>query len=112
MKTFSATLLGLLLLSSAGISGEPTKPETAEVYFSPQGDFPKALVKNLMSAKKSVDIAMYSFFPSSKKDAKDYKTLRRNFITLKMHLLSSNEDLSMKTWSSILKFIFIMSNPP
>ncbi len=79
MKMISATFLGLLLLASTGISGESTKRETAEVYFSPQGDFPKALVKNLMSAKKSVDIAMYSFFPSSKKDAKDYKTLRRNF---------------------------------
>ncbi len=72
-------LFALLLIASPAPAGDQKKAADAEVYFSPQGDFPKALVKSLLSAKKKVDIAMYSFFPSSKKDAKDYATLRRNF---------------------------------
>ncbi len=72
-------LFALLLIASPAPAGDQKKAADAEVYFSPQGDFPKALVKSLLSAKKKVDIALYSFFPSSKKDAKDYATLRRNF---------------------------------
>jgi phosphatidylserine/phosphatidylglycerophosphate/cardiolipin synthase-like enzyme len=59
------------LLATAALAAEP------KVYFAPQDDFQKALVKEILSAKTSVDIALYSFQPTSKEKDANYKSLKK-----------------------------------
>ena len=62
----TAALALLLVAGAPARGGEPV------VHFAPQGDFPRALAKELLSAKKTIDIALYSFQATSKQDEEDY----------------------------------------
>ena len=72
----------LALLAAAATLAAPGRAlaeEDARVYFAPEDDFPRALVEQLLKAKKRIDIAMYSFHPSSKQGEEDYAALRKEF---------------------------------
>ncbi|MFC1706957.1 phospholipase D-like domain-containing protein [Planctomycetota bacterium] len=72
-----AFLLGLVLTVNSA-----ARADTAEAFFSPEDNFKKALVQTLLTAKRSVDIALYSFHPTSKRDEKNYaELLKRSEIT-------------------------------
>ncbi|MHC4392927.1 MAG: phospholipase D-like domain-containing protein, partial [Planctomycetota bacterium] len=76
-KTTLTALVALLGFATF-FSPSALAQKKAEVYFAPEDDFQTALVKLLLSGKKSIDIAMYSFHPSSKADEDDYKSLVRS----------------------------------
>lgn len=57
----------------------PTSAQAKEsgprVYFSPGGDFPRALARLLLGARERIDVALYSFQATSKRGEDDYARL-------------------------------------
>lgn len=73
MRRIALAALCCALLATQAPAAEP------KVFFAPQDDFQRDLVKELLSAKKTIDIALYSFQPTSKKKEADYAALKKRF---------------------------------
>ena len=64
-------LIAFLLLAPASAAERP------RVYFTPESDFQQPLVKQLLKAKKTIDVAIYSFQATSKQNDPDYANLKK-----------------------------------